>query len=140
MATSIKGGCACGAVRYESSAEPLFAGTCHCRDCQHATGGASASALAVPKNALKITGEVRYHEVTGGSGNKIGRGFCTNCGSPVLVRPAVMPDALLIAAGSLDDPSWFKPAMDLWTSSAQPWDHMNPDLPKFPQMPPPAAG
>lgn len=137
MAAAIKGGCACGAIRYETSAEPIFAGTCHCRDCQRASGGASASALAVPKSALKITGEARFHEVTGDSGNKISRGFCTNCGSPVFVRPAALPDAVLIAAGSLDDPSWYRPAVELYTSSAQPWDHLSPDLPKFPKMPPP---
>jgi len=26
--------------------------------------------------------------------------------------------------------------MDIYTSSAQPWDHMNPALQKFPKMPP----
>jgi len=25
--------------------------------------------------------------------------------------------------------------MDIYISSAQPWDHMNPALPKFPKMP-----
>jgi hypothetical protein len=41
-----------------------------------------------------------------------------------------------ISAGSLDDPSWYKPAMDIFTASAQPWDYMNPELPKFPKGPP----
>jgi hypothetical protein len=40
-----------------------------------------------------------------------------------------------ITAGSLDDPSWFRPSMDLYTTSAQPWDYMDPDLPKFAKMP-----
>jgi len=30
----------------------------------------------------------------------------------------------------------FKPEMHLWTCDAQPWDHMNPDLPKFRHYPP----
>ncbi|HEY1266828.1 MAG TPA: hypothetical protein VGH16_06190 [Candidatus Binatia bacterium] len=42
---------------------------------------------------------------------------------------------MAIKPGSLDDPSWFKPMADIWTSSAQPWDHMNPNLPKFPKDP-----
>jgi hypothetical protein len=41
----------------------------------------------------------------------------------------------MIAAASLDDPSVYQPAMDFFTSSAQPWDHMNPALPKFAKMP-----
>jgi len=39
-------------------------------------------------------------------------------------------------ATSLDDPTIYKPGMDIYTSSAQPWDHMNPALPKIPKMPP----
>ena len=47
-----------------------------------------------------------------------------------------MPELAMITAGSLDDPSQYKPTMDIFTASAQPWDHMNPTLPKFPKMPP----
>ena len=31
--------------------------------------------------------------------------------------------------------SWFTPQADIYTASAQPWDYMNPDLPKFPGLP-----
>jgi hypothetical protein len=36
-----------------------------------------------------------------------------------------------INAASLDDLSGFRPQFDIFTSDAQPWDHMNPALPKF---------
>ena len=140
MPKSFTGGCACGAVRYESSMEPLMAGTCHCRDCQRASGGFGAPMLFVPKAALKVTGEVKYHEVTADSGSAVRRGFCPSCGSPLFGKPDVMPDAVGIRAGSLDDPSWFQPSMDVFTASAQPWDHMDPHVPKFAKGPePPAA-
>jgi hypothetical protein len=135
MAAPFKGGCACGTVRYECSAEPMMMGNCHCRDCQKASGGPFVTIVGVPKEALKITGEVTYHEVTGDSGSAIKRGFCGKCGSRLFGFPSVAP-FVGIAAGSLDDPSWVHPAFDIYTSSAQPWDHMNPDLPKFPKMPP----
>ena len=48
----------------------------------------------------------------------------------------MMPDLMGIMAGSLDDPSWFQPTMEIFTASAQPWDFMNPNLPRFPNMPP----
>jgi hypothetical protein len=38
-------------------------------------------------------------------------------------------------AGTSDDPRRFKPAMDIYTSSAQPWDHRDPQLPKFAKLP-----
>lgn len=135
MAAPFTGGCACGAVRYECSAEPLMMGNCHCRDCQRASGGPFVSIVGVPKEALKITGEVTYHEVKGDSGNPIKRGFCAKCGSRLFGFPSVAPFAG-ISAGSLDDPSWYRPAFDIYTSSAQPWDYMNPELAKFPKMPP----
>ena len=31
MTTPYTGGCRCGAVRYECSAEPMFPGNCYCR-------------------------------------------------------------------------------------------------------------
>lgn len=136
MATPLTGGCMCGAVRYECSAQLPLTANCHCRDCQRATGGAYASVLFVPRNAIKITGEVKYYDVVGESGNVLSRGFCPTCGSRLFGKPAIMPDAMSIMASSLDDPSGHKPAMDIYTASAQPWDYMNPELPKFPRMPP----
>ena len=53
------------------------------------------------------------------------RGFCPNCGSRLFSDPPFAADLMVIVASSLDDPSIFKPAMDIFTSSAQPWDHMD---------------
>lgn len=38
MPNTITGGCACGAIRYECTAEPVAAMHCQCRDCQHSSG------------------------------------------------------------------------------------------------------
>lgn len=136
MATSFTGGCRCGAIRYECSAEPLMTGNCHCRDCQRVTGSAFAASLAVPKDALKITGEVKYYEVKADSGNTVGHGFCPTCGAPVIAKNSGMPALMFLRAGNLDDPSWFRPGMHVYAASAQPWDYLDPNLPKFPKMPP----
>ena len=47
-----------------------------------------------------------------------------------------LPDVVGVRVGSLDDPSGYRPTMDMFVASAQPWDHMNPELPKFPGYPP----
>lgn len=100
------------------------------------SGSAFLSGFIVPQNAVTIMGEVKYYDVTGDSGNIISRGFCPNCGSRLFGKRAT-GDLLSITAASLDDPSWFRPAMDIYTASAQPWDYMNPELPKFAKFPPP---
>jgi hypothetical protein len=33
MPTTYRGGCLCGAIRYEITAEPMMAGHCQCLDC-----------------------------------------------------------------------------------------------------------
>jgi hypothetical protein len=137
MNVPFTGGCMCAAIRYECSAEPIATGMCHCRDCQRATGSAFAAALMVTRSAVAITGEVKYYKVTGDSGNSIDRGFCAHCGSR-LFGLRENADFISIQAGSLDDPSLFKPQVDLYVASAQPWDYMNPELPKFAKFPPPS--
>jgi hypothetical protein len=138
MKLPFTGGCMCGEIRYECSAEPIMMGNCHCRDCQRATGTAFAAAILVLRDAVTITGEVKYYDVTGDSGRIVSRGFCPNCGSRLFSKPPI-PELMGIMAGSLDDPSWFQPRMDIYTASAQPWDCMNPDLPKFAKFPPPQS-
>lgn len=139
MPIPFTGGCACGAICYECSAPPLRSVNCHCRDCQRATGSAYYAELLVPREAFTLTkGEPAYYAVNVPSGQTLRRGFCPACGSPVLILIGDQP-FMSIAAGSLDDPSWYQPEMDIFTSRAHPWDYMNPHLPKFLEMPPPLS-
>jgi hypothetical protein len=130
MAQSMSGGCACGAIRYQCNVEPVLMLNCHCRDCQRASGSAYAAIVAIPKTGVQMSGEPRYHAVLGKSGKPVERGFCARCGSQVSMRLERFPDVLGLHAGSLDDPSIYRPMMDVFTSSAQPWDHMDPAIQK----------
>ena len=137
MPVPFSGGCACGAIRYECSAEPVVSWQCHCRDCQRARGSAFYAVLYVPKAALSIAGESKYYDVKGESGTTVSRGFCPRCGSPVLAKASGWPEFIAVCAASLDDPSWFSPVVDIWTSSAQPWDYLNPRSSKYARQPTP---
>lgn len=130
-AQKFSGGCACGAVRYESHAAPVLMLNCHCRHCQQATGGAYAAIVVFPATAAKPSGEIRYHRRQGDQG-AVERGFCPGCGTPVALKLERLPDLMGFYAASLDDPSLYRPAMDIFTASAQGWDHMDPALPKRP--------
>jgi hypothetical protein len=131
------GGCLCNSVRYECSAEPVWSGNCHCRDCQRLSGGGYVSTFFVPEDSVIITGVVKYYDKEGDSGHRVRRAFCPTCGSQIFGKPEIVPGVLGIRAGSLDNPELYHPTMDIYTASAQHWDFMNPDLPKFPQLPPP---
>jgi hypothetical protein len=139
MPTTYRGGCHCGAIRYEIAAEPMFGGQCQCRDCQHETGGGHTSFMAFPADAVKLTGTPRFHEVTADSGNRVRRGFCPTCGSAVVALSSGMPEMTTVPAGSLDDPSVFKPGFVVYTSRGHAWDLVDPAVPSFSHMPPMSA-
>ncbi len=112
---------------------------CHCRDCQRATGGGHACVVVVPADSFKITrGERSYHFSESAAGGHHKRGFCAGCGSRLTggENSDVTTGIVGINAGSLDDPSWFRSQMDIFTSEAQPWDQMDPSLPKYDTYPP----
>jgi len=137
MTTARTGGCLCGAVRYESVGEPLFSLLCHCRDCQHQSGGAYVAAMRVPAAGFRVTkGQPRLYVSSSDAGNRVTRAFCPECGCPLFIRVSARPEIVGLRVGSLDDPSGFRPEADIFVKSAQPWDHMNPDLPKHLTYPP----
>jgi hypothetical protein len=113
----LKGGWQCGAVRYESTGDVLFAGHCQCTDCQKSGGGGHSSIFAVPKDSVTMTGENKVYEVTADSGNTVGRGFCPRCGGAIFTVSSGCPGR-----------SCFGPGWDQ--------DVVNGGLPSFEAMPP----
>ena len=132
----LTGGCLCGAVRYEISADPMFAAHCHCRDCQKATGTGHVSVTCLPSPAVKVTGETRGYTVKGDSGLGYTRHFCPTCGSLVYGQADGMPGMINVTAGTLDDPSVFQPQFVIYTKSRPSWDRLDSGLPEFETMPP----
>jgi hypothetical protein len=109
---------------------------CHCRDCQRSSGGPFSSFIIVPKDAFSLLqGSLRFHDSPSEAGGKTHRGFCQNCGSPIVVATDSQPQTVAIRTASLDDPSWFKQQMDVWISDAHPWDQMNSTVVKFEKYP-----
>ena len=134
---ALSGGCTCGAVRYECSADPLGVALCYCRDCQRSSGGAFATIVIAPASGVKVTkGRPKGHGVKAESGNPVTREFCGDCGSPLFGKPQAFPNVLGITAASLDDPSQLKPSMAIWVDSAQPWAPIPDNLARFPKNPP----
>ena len=83
MTVVFEGGCLCGAVRYQSSAEPLVCAHCRCIDCRKTSGTGHGSHVAIPADAFTVTGEVKFFASPADSGNIVSRGFCPTCGSAI---------------------------------------------------------
>lgn len=131
----LSGGCACGAIRYASAAAPLASLNCHCQDCRRWSGAAFLSGFVVPATALTITGEPRWHATTVDAGFTARRGFCGTCGTHLFTESTRNHGLRSVLAGTLDDASWFKPALDIFVKSAQPWAPLDPTIPKFDTSP-----
>ena len=129
------GRCACGAVHYRATARPTFSWLCHCRDCQRASGSAYCAIGYLPRDALTVQGEVRYHTVLAESGNRVSRGFCASCGSPMFILADLVPDLQGVWAASLDVPDQFDPVVQVWCGSARTWGPLHPTLPKIGKAP-----
>ena len=136
MAKPFEGGCACGRIRYRCDAEPIYHLICHCRDCQRASGSAFASVVFVPTDGFTLSGDApRYHTVRSDTGNPMQRGFCGECGSPLLIKKPERPHLTLLQAASLDDPALFKPALEIFTASSQAWTRSGCAIPSRPDGP-----
>ena len=131
-----EGGCACGAVRFSTDAEPMMAGHCQCRHCQKLSGAGHSSFAAFPEAAVSMTGKVKYWDYRADSGNTASRGHCPTCGSMVAGKTTGMSGVVALNITSLDDPSKIVPQMVFFHGKANGWDHLDASLPRFPGMPP----
>ncbi len=136
MPTPLTGGCLCGAIRYSVSAPITELRSCHCRDCQRASGAGGTIGASVAKPAFKVTqGTPKRFGKTADSGRVLHRFFCGECGSPLWTERAGMPGHLTLRAGSLDDSSGLKITLNIWTKSARSWDYIDPASKQHPGQP-----
>jgi hypothetical protein len=107
---------------------------CHCRDCQQISGGPYIPAVIVPLKHFKITkGALQHYATPSLNGGHNLRGFCPKCGSRITGAENAERGIIGLTASNLDDPSWFKPMMDIFVCDTQSWDLMDSDLPKHQQ-------
>ena len=129
------GGCLCGAVRYEASGDPLFAGHCYCTDCRKASGAGFIPFMGFPSSAVRFSGETRTFSSKSASGRDAVRNTCAVCGSLVFGGVVGKDSTHTIYAGSLDDPSMFRPQTAIFTRSRPAWALIPANLATFEGLP-----
>ncbi len=137
MATS--GGCLCKAIWFSVADAPLAARACWCRHCQYLSGGNGMVSVCFRSDSFSVQGNVSWYESIADSGNRMQRGFCPTCGTPLFSKAESRPHLIFIRAGALDDPNLMGPQMTIWTDAAPDWACFDPALPKVPGQPPPVA-
>jgi hypothetical protein len=117
-----KGGCSCGAVRFELATEPQFVVACHCKACKRRTGSAYGISVAVDSADVEaFEGEVRAFVRPGDSGRNVRYEFCPACATTLRWFVENLPNRVLYAGGAFDNYDDLKPVGEMYTADASDW-------------------
>jgi hypothetical protein len=125
MQSFCEGGCACGAVRYRVTSEPLIVQACHCLLCQRQTGRSNAvNAQIEADRVILLSGQIEESllDTPSGHGQRIAR--CASCKVAVWSNYLItrQDDHLrFLRVGTLDDPGLMPPVVHIHTKTKQPW-------------------
>ena len=118
MTQAIRGGCFCGAVRYEIEAGDYIVANCHCSMCRKTSAAPFVTWLVAPASVFSyVLGKPALLQ----SSAKGSRYFCSDCGSPLVCINSDHPDQVDVTTGSLDQPENFPPTVAVHEDSKLPW-------------------
>ena len=126
-----EGGCACGAVRYRLTSDPLFTHCCHCLNCQRQTGSAFVVNLLIEADrVVLLANEPEPVDVPrdDGSTQRIFR--CPSCQVAVFSQYGG-PELRYVRGGTLDQPASVAPDVHIFTKSKLPWITLPDSVPAF---------
>jgi len=131
MSVPREGGCACGAVRYRLTSDPLFTNCCHCLNCQRQTGSAFVINLLIEADRVELlAGAPQPVDVPPDGGSKQVIFRCPTCQVAVFSQYG-RPEVLFVRGGTLDQPSGVTPDAHIYTRSKLPWITLPDAAPAF---------
>ena len=133
----LRGGCHCGALRYESTEPPIDTGYCHCTICRRTTGAPVLAWASVPVASFRyVSGAPAiYHSSKWGH-----REFCGVCGTQICYRQTKDARSVDLNVGSLDEPERCPPQMHIYHADRIAWLETTDSLPRVPGKKDPADG
>ena len=138
-ASSLTGGCACGAIRYALRSEPFDTGWCHCTLCRRSSGAPAVVFSTIPA--------VDFELVQGADARRVWRSthfgermFCQICGSLLSIRLDFQPETIDITVATLDQPERVTPAFHIFWQDAIAWAAFDDGLPRHARFRPDTRG
>ncbi len=127
----IRGGCLCGAVRYEVSEPFVSAGYCHCTRCQRRTGTAASPSARVARGSHRIvSGAELVAEWAPPDG--FVKCFCSSCGGALWSRDPADPEVLSVRLGTVEGDPGIRPGARTFVAYAACWEEIPDDgLPRY---------
>lgn len=124
----MRGGCLCGAIRFEVNGPSNWCAHCHCTICQQAHGAAFVTWVGVPRknvNLAKGEDQLKWHP----SSESAERGFCTECGSTLFFRGREWPGELHIVRANFEGEIDRKPQANAYFNTHVNWAPQDRSLP-----------
>lgn len=121
----LTGGCACGAVRFETTGPTRPVIACHCGTCRR-TSGHYWAATQVYESNFKLVEDrgLKWFQ----SSQAARRGFCTECGGSLFFqRPET--GRISLAAGSIDSPTGLREVEHICVTEAGDYYRIDDGLP-----------
>ncbi len=118
----LTGGCLCGSVRFELSAQPTAAGYCHCTRCQRRTGTGSSLQARIDGRTLRLLqGEelLKGWRHADGGFEKL---FCSECGGHLFSRDPEDHTQMSVRMGAFDGDPGVRPSWRAFVAYAAPWE------------------
>jgi hypothetical protein len=126
-----RGGCTCGAVRFEASGPPKWVAHCHCVNCRRAHGAGAVTWAGFEQARFRLLsgGEHLSTYLTETSAQ---RRFCGRCGSPLLFSSPRWPEEVHVAVAAFDgEGAPLLPRGHSYADRAPAWFPITDDLPQF---------
>jgi len=126
-AERVKGGCLCGAVRYQLTPPLRSAVACHCRQCRRTSGNyVNATAVARENFALSNSDGLKWYR----SSPRAERGFCSECGSSLFWRADAL-DTISIMNGTIDGMTGLRTVAHICVADKGDYYELNPSEPQY---------
>jgi hypothetical protein len=130
----MKGGCHCGAIRYETRGESITHALCYCSDCRRHAGAPMVGWAMFTEGQVSINKGVTKVYKSSEHGR---REFCPDCGTGLFYKNAEMlPGIIDIQTGTLDDPNQLPARCHIQTAERITWIPDINKLPEFERFPP----
>ncbi|KAK7178840.1 hypothetical protein DPSP01_000959 [Paraphaeosphaeria sporulosa] len=135
---SMTGTCLCGSISVTIHDNELFGDKprghlCYCANCRKVAGSFVSSNMAIEKE--KVTYEDKngtlkvYDDWETGSGKKVKRCFCGNCGSPIMSQPDIFPQLYMLKMGMF--PRIPKPECESFAEHRHDWQGKHEGLEQY---------
>jgi len=127
-----RGGCYCGAVRYEVDGDFVYALNCHCSNCRRVTGSAFKPFAGIARRCLTVTSGPDTLLVMGDDSNN--NTNCAKCGS--LLFSVVQNGARVhVTLGTIEGDPGIRPTAHIFVGSKAPWFEITDGLKQFEEFP-----